>query len=159
MLTPTEITAGTARLVGGKLKPEDVGALTSVFHMVFAGLIEDSSYDFETDLTALDDTSDTSKKAAQVAGALIKMEGIGFTGGTLRGGRGGLEYSQEAEYNRLVLFAFSKLYPIPKEFSIFDTKRARYFGARRVSQSVSTPRVEDFDMDRGSEAWRRRNRL
>jgi hypothetical protein len=140
MLTPAEITTGTARLSSGKLSPVDIENLVSAFDMTFAGL--DLDHDYHTDLAELDDDSDPAKKAAQIAAVITKLEDMGFTGALMSGGKSALTYSEKEEYLRLVLFAFSKLYTIPKEFSIFDMRRGRYFGSTRVSSTVHSVRVE-----------------
>lgn len=142
MLTQTEITAGSARLVNNVLTATDVDALTSVFNTMFAGLIEGKGYEFAAALAALDDSiSSTGKQAAQVAAVITKLEELEFTGGALTGGRSGLTYTQMDEYKRLVLYAFSKIYAIPPEFGVFDLRRASWLRSRRVSQTIETVRV------------------
>lgn len=143
MLTPTEITAGVARLQDSKtLKPEDISLLSSVFEMVFAGLTSIYTYEYEDELAELDDSANTKKKAAQVAACIIKLEDLGFLGAKLSGGRSGIDYSQDAEYLKIVLFAFSKIYPIPKEFASFSLKYANWFKNKdRTSSTIMTTRT------------------
>lgn len=141
MLTQAEITAGTDRLTDGKLTADDVSALSSVFDLIFAGLTS-YNYQYEDELGDLDDTSDTKKKAAQVAGCIIKLEDLGFLGAKLQGGRSGIDYSEDKEYLKIALFAFSKIYPIPKEFASFSLKYANWFNKRRVSSQIFTGRYE-----------------
>lgn len=140
MLTQQTIDDGVDRLVDGKLIAVDVSALSSIFDMTFSGTSKASTYDYDGKLAELDDTGNERKLAAQVAGCLIKLQELEFTGAQLQGAGGGLNYSANEEYLRYVLFAFSKIYPVPVEFSRFDMGRARFFNSRRVSGQVDTYR-------------------
>lgn len=130
MLTPTEITNGNLRLTLGKLKSEDVSGLVSLFRLILAGLEERYNYQYKQKLELLDDNADAGKNAAQVAAILIKLETFGFGVAELTGQRGsGVKFKQLDRYIQHVLFAFSKIYPVPAEFSIFEIKRAILLGS------------------------------
>lgn len=137
MLTATQITAGTARLVAGKLAAVDVDQLVSVFRMFFADLEGQYEYDFQGKLEELDDTGNSDKKAAQVAACIIKLEELGFGVASLVGN---LNYKEKDEYQQYVIIAFTKLYPLPKEFAIVDNRRR--VRTTRTSQTAITVRGE-----------------
>ena len=140
MLTDSEITAGSARLQANKLKPTDVSMMASMFERIFAGLQEKYGYDFKGKLAALDDAATDSKDAAQVAAIMTKLEVLGFGVAEIIGGRGGLRYRERTEALELILYAFSKIYPIPAEFASFDLMVASFVGSRPVSQGFSSTR-------------------
>lgn len=138
MIGATEIANGEARLTGTKLKPVDVSVLTSLLRDMTAGIEEKYSYQFESKLTALDDSLDSKKVAAQVAASLIELEALGFDGSALTGkSKSGLSYDSNIEFNKHLLFVFAKLYPIPIELSKFDLSRRE----TRVSSSINTTRT------------------
>lgn len=137
MLTAAQITAGTARLVDGKLTDEDVSKLTSVFEMFFAELKTKYGYEYASSLAALDDTGSDDKNAAQVAACIIKMEELGFGVASLTGN---VNYKEKDEYAQYVLIAFSKIYSIPFEWSQYDLRRRRT--APRASQTAPSARRE-----------------
>lgn len=126
MLNNAEIAAGELRLTAGKLKPEDVNSLVSIFRVIFAGLEEKYNYQYKEKLTALDNSE---KEAGQVAAVLIKLQTFGFGVAELTGQRGaGVKFKQLDRYIQHALFAFAKIYPVPAEFSLFDIKRAILLG-------------------------------
>lgn len=140
MITEAEVTAGTARLVASKLKPSDVDKVISAIRMFFGGLEQKYAYDYKTKLTALDDSANTEKQAAQVAAALTKLESEGFGVSGFSGSGSGMYYSEESEYLKYVMFIFSKLYPIPVEFAKY--KLSLYsIGLGGRSGTVLTERV------------------
>lgn len=124
MITGADITTGDSRLTIGKLKDVDVEVLDSLMTTLTAGFKEIYKYDFVATLSALDDTGNSKQKAAQVAACLNKMEGLGFDVSELvvKGGKG-VAYRGADEFRKYLLFAFSKLYDIPKELSGFDLMR------------------------------------
>lgn len=141
MLTSAEISAGNLRLSANKLTQVDVSKMVSAFERVFAGLQSKYNYDFKTKLGELDDSLNSEQEAAQVAGILIKLEALGFGVAHLKaGGRGGVDMKQRDQYLEFVLYAFSKIYPIPPEFSTFDLMRAAF--ARRATSSSFESRRE-----------------
>lgn len=135
MLTSTQISAGSDRLVGDKLTPVDVDSLVSVFKMFLADLETKYGYDLRGSLEALDDSQDSYQKAAQVAACLIKMEELGYGVAALTGE---LQYKEKDEYFQYVVIAFSKIYDIPIEWSQYEWKKRQ---TRRVSSTVFTQRV------------------
>ncbi len=134
MITELELVAGSTRLQNGKLTESDVDKLVSAFRTIFGGLESYYNYQYESKLQSLDDTANSKKQAAQVVACLIKMEILGFPVGSLTG-KFGVIASQYDQFLSYALFAFSKIYPIPSEYSTFKIrqknifKRLREFGS------------------------------
>jgi hypothetical protein len=140
MITEIQLTEAGARLDDGKITPSDISKLASAFEMFFAGLTAKYGYDYVGKLGELDDTTDVAKTASQVVAALIVMEQEGFGVSGFSGSGSGMFYKEEDEYLKYVLFAFSKIYPIPLEFSKFNVSRW-FLDSMRVSSTVLTERV------------------
>lgn len=137
MLTLEQIEVGESRLNNSKLTELDIDKLVSVFRMFLADLESKYRYDLKSSLESLDDSLDYARKAAQVAGCLAILEDLGFGVASLQGD---LNYKEKDEYFQYVIHAFSKIYPIPVEWSQYDLKR-RALGSRRTSQTILTQRV------------------
>lgn len=125
MFTPAELSSAQSRLVTGKLTQVDIDKLVTAFRRVFADLEVEYNYQFESKLSELDDTGNQKQRCAQIAACLVKMEGLGFgvsffTTNT----KSNLNYSEEDDYIQYVLFAFSKIYPIPAEFAKYSIQRS-----------------------------------
>lgn len=143
MLTEAEITAGSSRLEAGKLSTPDVDKVVGVMRMFFADLETKYGYDWRTKLTALDDTSDDSKTAGQVAACIIKMEALGFGVSSLQGGSDALYYKEKDEYWQYVVIIHTKFYVLPSEFSNYSLSRRSSAGGRSgtaFSTRVDIPR-------------------
>lgn len=157
MLTEAQITAGTARLVAGKLTAVDVDQASSILSMdtFFGGLIAKYGYDFKTKLALFDDSGNTNKTAAQIAACLIKMEELTFGVASKQGGPSAVWYKEKDEYWQYVQIIFLKMYELPFELSKFSLARRE---SLRRSNTVMSSRVEPRDMDIGSErSFRRRS--
>lgn len=142
MLTPEEVTAGTARLTANKLKNEDADKMASIFRRVFAGIEQREGWNFLTELQAVTDAGNDLKQAAQIVACLTKLEELGFAVGELTGsGRSGLKLSEKELSLEYVLFAFSKLHPIPQEFSGIDLRRLLLTRTRRGSSAALVDRI------------------
>lgn len=135
MLTAAQIATGTARLVSGKLTDVDVDSLVSVFRMFFADLETVYGYEFSAKLSALDDTGNSLKQCAQIAACLNKMETLGFGVASFTGE---LNYKEKDEYWQYVVIAFTKIYPLPGEFSVYDWRRRKR--SIRTSSTICTTR-------------------
>ena len=142
MLTPEEVTAGTARLTANKLKNEDADKMASIFRRVFAGIEQREGWNFLTELQAVTDAGNDLKQAAQIAACLAKLEELGFAVGELTGsGRSGLKLSEKELSLEYVLYAFSKLHPIPQEFSGIDLRRLLLTRSKRGSSAARVDRI------------------
>ncbi len=118
MLTPQEIIdAAEERLEDEKLSPLDVDKLITAFRLVIGALETVYSYKFEDKLTALTDANNDFQRCAQLAACLTRMEELGFPVGELTGSSFGIKASEHTEFRGYVLYAFSKVYPIPAELS------------------------------------------
>jgi len=156
MLTTTQITAGTARLVAGKLTGVDIDQAASILSMdtFFGGLITTYSYDFKTKLAEFDDVANPDDKiAAQIAACLIKLEELSFGVARLEGGSAALYYKEKDEYWQYVQLIFLKMYELPVELTKYPLSRS---STRRTSQTLYSTRVEQSDMVIGSEQSSRR---
>lgn len=139
MLTAIQIQAGEDRLVNDKLTPVDVDSTVSILRMFCADLEVRYGYKFREKLEALDDSENGYQKAAQVAACLIIMEGLGFGVAALDGE---LKYKEKDDYAQYVTLIFSKLYPIPVEWSIYDLRRRRV--RNYASNSTLSKRKENW---------------
>lgn len=137
MLTDAEIIAGQARLQSDKLKPADQSKMASAFELVMAGVSSRASYDFKGKLSALTDAGNSEKNAAQMAAICIKLEALGFGVGELQGR---VRFKQQDQFIKLVLFAFSKIYPIPPEFASFSMTIAAFMQRRASTGSFRSDR-------------------
>lgn len=116
MFTSTELTAGAARLVDGKLTPKDIDAIVTVLRKYFKHLETQYSYEYREKLEAIDDTSDTRQTAAQIGAALNKLEDFGFgSAAALAGGADAILFKEKDRYFEYVEIIFTKLYPMPVE--------------------------------------------
>lgn len=111
MLTPAQITAGTARLVASQLSASDQETWLSLFRLYLTSAAAQFST-METDLAAVTDTV-TEKTASKLAGTLILIEAMGFSTSRLEGGRLGLYSSKNEKRSLLIRYAFSLLYEVP----------------------------------------------
>lgn len=141
MLTSEQITAGTARLVSGKLTGEDVGKLAPSMRAFFGSLATTYSWDFDEKLAEMDDDSDPGKKAAQVAAMLIAMEDeeLGFGVARLTGA---MEYSETDAFAKYMKNILALMYPVPEELSTWDLRRRPRTSAK--SSSIRTRRSQDW---------------
>lgn len=137
MLTAVQIQEGANRLVNDKLAPIDVDATVSILRMFFADLEVRYNYQFKSKLEELNDSLDDYQKAAQVAACLIIMEGLGFGVASLDGE---LKYKEKDDYAQYVVLIFTKLYPLPVEWSLYDLKRRRT--KKFTSQTYYSRRTE-----------------
>jgi hypothetical protein len=133
MLTDTEITAGTARLTAGKLSGSDVDSLVSTFRLLLGPLEDTYDMNLVEDLEALDDTTNTRKKAAKMAACLIRLIAEDFGVSYLTGGFENSDYDQRRLFT---IYALSILYKIPPELMDSETFNQAMVAARRFSSSV-----------------------
>lgn len=157
MLTQAQITAGSSRLVAGKLTAIDVDQTASILSMdsFFGGLIDTYGYAFKSKLATFDDVANPDDKiAAQIAACLIKLEELEFGVARKEGGSSGIFYKEKDEYWQYVQIIFLKMYQLPREMAKFSLARAQN---RRFSSTAYTDRAEgDLFSDRSSEAYIRR---
>src|ERR1035437_8236182 len=116
MLTDTEITAGNSRLTAGKLSGSDVDSLVSTFRLLLGPLEDLYQMDLITDLEALNDTSNTRKKAAKLAACLIRLIAEDFGVSNFTGSYENSDYDQRRLFT---IYALSILYKVPAE--LLDT--------------------------------------
>lgn len=112
MLSDANIAAGEARLETGKLSPVDMRRMVSSLRLLLGPLESKYSLDLKTSLTALDDTTDTEKKAAQMAACLILLMAEEFDVDKLD-----TELQSDADDQRRIyqIYALSLLMEIPEE--------------------------------------------
>lgn len=139
MLTEAQVTAGTARLLNGKLKASDIESLLSIFRGFLGSLETGYSYNLESVFTALDDTAGQKKTAAKLAACLTLTEEIQFGVSALKpinSRNNSIDYSEKEERYAIFLYAFGLLFPIPLELSEFNdnrrTHRAGYGYAKQI---------------------------
>lgn len=152
MLTKAQIDAGATRLSASKLTAEDVDKLVGVLRMFFEGLEEKYSYDWRTKLTALDDSGDVARTAAQVAACIIEMEALGFGVSSLQGGSDALYYKEKDEYWQYVVLVHTKFYALPSEFTQYSLARRTSTG---TTGTAFSERVEPLRMGITERAARR----
>jgi hypothetical protein len=113
MLNSDEITYATTNLLeDGKLPLQTVDDLIQAFRLVIGPLEAVYNYEFETVLTALDDTGNTRKRAAKMAACNLRLINEDFGVSVITDG---LTNSDRDQRELFTLFAFSLLYPIPIE--------------------------------------------
>lgn len=116
MFTPTEITAGTARLVAGQLTDRDVSALVTLMRKYFKHLETVYSYEYETKFSALTDADNDKKVCAEIAACLIKLEEFTFgSAAEMQGGSDAIYFKEKSRYFEYVEICFTKIYPMPEE--------------------------------------------
>ena len=113
MLSDAQITAGTARLTAGKLKATDVDSMIANFRLLVGSLEDKYGYDFETDLTALDDANNN-QEASKMAAVLVLLIDSGFSVLQLSGK---VNISKEDQRKLTILYAFNMLYKTPPELT------------------------------------------
>lgn len=135
MLSDTQITAGQDRLSGGKLTPTDVDSLIANFRLLVGSLESQYGWDFETDLTVLDDTR---SKASKMAAILLLLISDGFSVLELTG-KNNVAISKTDQRKLTILYAFSLLYKIPVELT--ELQVILIGSIQSYSHSVETARV------------------
>lgn len=173
MLTSEQIDAGVTRLESGKLTTEDVDKLVGVMRMFFEDLETKYGYDWRTKLLALDDTTETTRTAAQIGACINEMEALGFGVSSLgspglqssdpanKAGSGsgadGLYYKEKDEYWQYVVIVHTKFYTLPLEFTTYSLGRRNLAGS--VTGTAMSQRIErgGFDIsERGQRRFSRR---
>lgn len=141
MLTQDQIDTGNARLSSGKLTKKDINKIVSAMRLFFYDLETSKKYKWADKLAELDDTADPDQQqiAAQCAGALVIMEGLGFGVAAMNGGRDAISYKEKDEYWQYVAFIHTKFYELPVEFSGYDWLRHQSSIGRK-SSTVRTVR-------------------
>lgn len=119
MWTPTEISAGTARLSANKLTPSDRETILGVFRLYLKSLAGDSGFsDLADRLMAAADDMSGNKTASKLAATLILLEENGFNLSELKGGRSGLQTNKAGEMVLKIRLSLTLLgYVLPEEFS------------------------------------------
>lgn len=115
MLTDVQIEEAADRLENNKLTLKDVDSIIQNFRLLVGSLESTYNWNFEADLTALDD-SDGRDRAAKMAACLLLLIDDGFSVVNLTG-KNGVALSFEEERKVITLFAFNLLYKTPIELT------------------------------------------
>lgn len=116
MITQSEIAAGTARIVGGKVKGDDQETLLAVYRIYLKNRFN-LFPDLAERLAAAEDTA-SGKTASKLAAILILLEENGFDLSELGGSKTALQTNEVDSLNLKIKFGLTILgYSLPEEFT------------------------------------------